>query len=443
MSDFRAGKPRPQAAGSRATGSRAAGSREANSSTSQCLYAPAGVQPPSIRLRGSTWNPIIYRKRIESIDPSAEAGGLVAVRSAEGELIGYGHYNPRAEVTVRMLSFGNRIPDEDWWNERFQAAIGLRRDLLQLDASTDAYRLIHAEGDYLSGIVVDRYGEVLSAEAFSLAMYQRAPELLQRLSAMLNIPHWIVRGSPHMLGQEGIAGEPRMSPDCPAQVLVRESGTRYRVRFAGGHKTGFFCDQRENRARLAQLCKDKTVLDLCCYTGGFSVHAKRCGEAAEVTAVDIDEEPLRIARENANLNQVRITLAQSDAFAYMRDMLRNGRQYDIVVLDPPKLINGRLELEEGTRKHFDLNRLAMQLVRPGGILLSCTCSGLLTWAEFHKLLVSASLQSGAAHTLPDGRVRHAARPLQFLSHSGAAADHPTAANCPESEYLKAFWLRLG
>ena len=162
-----------------------------------------------------------------------------------------------------------------------------------------------------------------------------------------------------------------------------------------------------------------------------------------MTAVDIDEEPLRIARENANLNQVRISIAQSDAFAYMRDMLRIGRQYDIVVLDPPKLINGRLELEEGTRKHFDLNRLAMQLVRPGGILLSCTCSGLLTWSEFHKLLVSASLQSGAAHTLPDGRVRHASRPLQFLSHSGAAADPPTAANCPESEYLKAFWLRLG
>ena len=203
MSDFRAGKPRPQAAGSRATGSRAA-----TASHSQSLCAPAGVQPPSIRLRGSTWNPIIYRKRIDSIDPSAEAGGLVAVRSPEGELVGYGHYNPRAEVTVRMLSFGNRLPDEEWWNERCHAAIALRRDLLQLDNTTDAYRLIHAEGDYLSGIVVDRYAEVLSAEAFSLAMYQRAPELMQRLAAMLNVPHWIVRGSPHMLGQEGIAGEP-------------------------------------------------------------------------------------------------------------------------------------------------------------------------------------------------------------------------------------------
>jgi len=124
-------------------------------------------------------------------------------------------------------------------------------------------------------------------------------------------------------------------------------------------------------------------------------------------------------------------------------MLRNGRSYDVIVLDPPKLIHGRLELEEGTRKHFDLNRLAMQLVRPGGLLLTCSCSGLLTWSEFQKLLVGASLQSGSPYTLPDGRVRHASRPLQFLGTSGAAADHPTAANCPESEYLRAYWLRLG
>ena len=136
------------------------------------------------------------------------------------------------------------------------------------------------------------------------------------------------------------------------------------------------------------------MLDLCCYTGGFAVQAKKLGNAAEVTGVELDEAPLQLARENANLNQVRVNFVQSDAFAYMRDMLRNGRQYDVVVLDPPKLIRTRDELEDGRRKHFDLNRLAMQLVRPGGLFLSCTCSGLLDDAEFFKLLHSASRQAG-------------------------------------------------
>lgn len=422
---------------------RAATARQGSAPVSRGLIPEIQGQLPVITLKSSTWNPIIYRKRIDRIDADAEPGGMVEVRSADSGVLGFGFYDPRAEVTVRMLSFGPTVPDEGWWQERLTAAVALRRDLLRLDDGTNAYRVIHAEGDYLSGLVVDRYEDVLSAEAFSLAMYQRAVPILERLGTLLGTRHWVVRGSPHLLAQEGMAVEPRTSLECPEQVMIQEGGTKYRVRFQGGHKTGFFCDQRENRARLAGACRGASVLDLCCYTGGFALHAKRLGGAAEVTAVDIDEEPLRLAKENANLNQVRIQFAQSDVFAYMRDMLRNGRQYDVVVLDPPKLINGRLELDEGTRKHFDLNRLAMQLVRPGGLLLTCTCSGLLTWAEFQKLLVSASLQSGTAHTLPDGRVRHAARPLQFLSHSGAAPDHPTAANCPESEYLRAFWLRLG
>lgn len=405
------------------------------------LAADRGLRLPEVRLRSSTWNPIIYRKRIDYADP-VPPGALVKVVAGTGDLVGYGFYNSRAEISLRMLSFGPDLPDDQWWDNRIGAATSLRQQILRLDESTNAYRVVHAEGDFLSGLVVDRYAEVLSAEAYSVAMYQRAESILERIGKRLGTRHWVLRGSPHMLAQEGFDGQPLDSPECPAQVLIEESGTKFRVRFQGGHKTGFFCDQRENRARLAEICRGQSVLDLCCYTGGFAVHAKRMGGAAEVTAVDIDEEPLKLARENANLNQVRVQFAQSDVFAYMRDMLRIGRQYDVVVLDPPKLINGRLELDEGTRKHFDLNRLAMQLVRPGGILLSCTCSGLLTWSEFHKLLVSASLQSGAAHTLPDGRVRHAARALQFVSHSGAAADHPTAANCPESEYLKAFWLRL-
>lgn len=229
------------------------------------------------------------------------------------------------------------------------------------------------------------------------------------------------------------------------EVTIREYGTRFRVRFEGGHKTGFFCDQRENRRRLADFCQGRTVLDLCCYTGGFAVQAKCLGKAAEVTGVDLDEEPLKLARENANLNQARIRFVQDDAFAYMREMLRLERRYDVVVLDPPKLIRSRAELEEGTRKHLDLNRLAMRLVKTGGLMLSCCCSGLLKEPDFVQLLRQSAYQAGelisaATEEAPE---RHAARPMQILARTGAAADHPVSAVVPETEYLKAVWMRLG
>jgi 23S rRNA (cytosine1962-C5)-methyltransferase len=175
------------------------------------------------------------------------------------------------------------------------------------------------------------------------------------------------------------------------------------------------------------------------------VQAKRLGNAREVTGVDLDEEPLKLARENANLNQARVRFVEADAFIYMREMLQQDRQYDVVVLDPPKLIRSRAELEEGTRKHFDLNRLAMRLVRPGGLLLSCTCSGLLSEADFLTLLCKAARQAGPllSAATAESRERHAPRPMQILARSGAAADHPVASNVPETEYLKAVWMRLG
>ena len=225
---------------------------------------------------------------------------------------------------------------------------------------------------------------------------------------------------------------------------MEEFGTRFKVRFEGGHKTGFFCDQRDNRHKLAQFCEGKSVLDICCYTGGFAIQAMKLGKAKEVIGVDLDEKPLEIAKQNANLNQVRARFVQSDAFNYMRDMINANRQFDVVVLDPPKLIRTRNEIEEGTRKHFDLNRLAMRLVKPGGVLLTCTCAGLLHEREFMNLLCSAARQSGREISpAQDGKsARHAARPMQILAKSGAAACHPIGGNNPETEYLKAAWLTL-
>src|SRR5262245_20822540 len=402
---------------------------------------PSHGKLPGVHLRSVRLHPHLFRKLIDRADPEAQPGDLVAVHTPQGTLLGHGLYNPRAEIAVRILNFDPTPPGPAFWEARLSRAVALRRDLLRLARDTDAYRILHAEGDGLSGLVVDRYGDVLSAEVFSLAMFQRSQAILERLGKLLETRHTLVQVPVQAHGQEGFLAEPVRSPELPDETLVSESGTKFRVRFDEGHKTGFFCDQRDNRRRLAEFCSGRSVLDLCCYTGGFAIQAKRLGNAGDVTAVDLDEKAIALARENARLNQQKINFVHADAFGYMRDMIANGRTFDVVVLDPPKLIHNRRELEEGLRKHLDLNRLAVQLVADGGLLVSCTCSGLLEESEFLRLLHTAARQAGQ---LParDGQTRVPGRGLQILARTGAAPDHPVAVDCPETEYLKAVWMRV-
>lgn len=425
-------------------------SRRSTSHPSPSAEAPLAPRPldltegrnvPQIQVKSPTSHPLLYRKRIAEISPGIRDGELVQVTHGSGTVLGYGFFNSKAEIAVRMLSLGPDPIDAAFWDGLLSRAVNLRTSFLRLNEQTDTYRLIHAEGDGLSGLVVDRYGDTLSAEVYSLAMLQRVDAILERLSAMCGTKHWRIRTAPQVHGQEGFVGlEPKVSAEAPERVTVQEFGTRFKVEFSGGHKTGFFCDQRDNRRQLASFCRDRTVLDVCCYTGGFAVQAKKLGQARDVTAVDLDEVPLELAKDNANLNQCRVHFVHADAYAYMRDMIRNGRKYDVVVLDPPKLIRNRLELEEGTRAHFDLNRLAMQLVEPGGLLLTCSCSGLLDEPTFLRLLHSA-----AQKAVPQGSEIDLSRPgrtLQILAKTGAAADHPVTTTCPETEYLQAMWLRV-
>lgn len=397
---------------------------------------------PVVRLSSVRRHPHLFRKLIGEVDSAARPGDLVAVYTPQGEMFGHGLYNPRAEISVRMLNSGSKAPDEQFWRERLSRAVDLRRDLLRLDAVADTYRVVHAEADGLPGLVVDRYGDILSAEVFSLAMFQRSQALLAILAEMLGTRHSLIQVPLQAHGQEGFLADPIRSGEMPDEVVVNEFGTRFRLRFEEGHKTGFFCDQRDNRRRLAEFCSGKTVLDLCCYTGGFGIQAKQLGQAADVTAVDLDEQAIAIARENARLNQQKINFVHADVFGYMRDMIANARTFDVVVLDPPKLIRNRRKLEEGTRTHLDLNRLALQLVAEGGLLLTCTCSGLLEESEFFRLVQTAARQAGKS--VAGERSMHTAPQLslQILAKTGAAPDHPVAADCPETEYLKAIWARV-
>ncbi|MBL8812586.1 MAG: class I SAM-dependent rRNA methyltransferase [Planctomycetaceae bacterium] len=445
----RPGSSRNQRPDSRARSERRAPSESAPSlsesreTTSQLvrqreLLGPRASEPiPSVMVKTRSLYPLLYRKRLERVD-NAKPGDLVAVYNGnEPQPFAYGLYNSRSELALRLLWGSADLPTDESWRQKLLSAVSLRRDVLKVESQTNAWRIIHAEADGLSGFVVDYFNGIVSGEAFSLGMYQRGALLLPMIAEILGAEHWMLKTSPQFLSQEGCDPPPLSSPNCPSNVIVQEYGTRFRIRFEGGHKTGFFCDQRENRRRLADFCAGKSVLDLCCYTGGFSVQAKTLGQAEDVIGVDLDEDPLKIAKENANLNQARVRFVQADIFSYMREMIRNQKQFDVVILDPPKLIRSRLEIEEGTRKHYAMNRLAMKLVRPGGLLLSCSCAGLLPEPEFVQLLASAA-RSVADDA--DQSPLEVPRSLQIIAKSGAAPDHPVSSNCLETEYLKAVWM---
>ncbi len=400
---------------------------------------PAQRQSPWVQARGIGTHPFIFRKMIVETDPAARPGDFVHVYDRDGCYAGRALYNPNSQIVLRMLADAHEPVDEGFWHRRLRTALELRRRL-RLDEATDAYRLVHAEGDRLSGLVVERLADVLVFEMFSLGMLRRYRELASTLSALLGTPRchdpahrkacrWrcILRADRHIARLEGFEVPPPQ-PDDPRTAIVREHGVRYRVDFARGQKTGFFCDQRDNRRDFAALCRDATVLDVCCYSGGFGLCAKLLGGAREVISVDLDEDALRLARENANLNQVRIRHVLSDAFVYLRQLIANGRQFDAVVLDPPKFATHRRELDGALRKYHDLNTLGMKVVRPGGLLLTCSCSGLVSPRRFVDTLFTAGRQAG--------------RRLQMLRQSGAGPDHPVMLECPESAYLKAVWLRV-
>ncbi len=386
---------------------------------------------PTMAIRSPGNHTFVYRKMVEGPVGAATPnhGDLVRVVDRDNQQLGYALWNGRSQISLRFLSRAAGPPGREFWERRIEEAVNLRTSLLGLDRETNAYRVLHAEGDGLSGLIVDRYADVLSVEIFSLGMYQRMGPILSILADKLGTAHFRVGVDERIALQEDFSGRPLASPQLPPRVTIEEHGIRYRIHFEESHKTGFFCDQRDNRRDLARFCAGRSVLDVCCYTGGFGLNALIKGQAREVTCVDLDEKAVALARENGNANQVKLDVVHSDAFGYLRQMGLNGKTYGVIVLDPPKLIPDRDEVAPGKGKYFDLNVLAMKLIEPGGVLVTCSCSGLLPAPDFLSLLRAAA--------------RKAERPAQLLAMTGAAADHPVALDTPESAYLKVAWLRMG
>jgi 23S rRNA (cytosine1962-C5)-methyltransferase len=387
---------------------------------------------PWAQLKFFTFQPAIFPRMLGEVSPDARPGDFVHVFDKSGVLAGGGLFNPRAKIPLRVVCHSTTPVDESYFEAALRRAVALRREVFRLDEVTDAYRLINSDGDGLSGLTIDRYGDTLLCEVYSLGIAQRLPawwpilhELAGTRFARVHVDHDLgsLEGIKPSLFKETNAAAPRT-------VKIREHGVRYEVDFAEGHKTGFFCDQRDNRRALARFTRGARVLDLCCYTGGFSLNAKVSGGAEEVTSVDLDEAAIAQARRNANLNQERLKFVHADAFAYARQMQTNGEKWDVVVLDPPKFIFTRDEHGnwEGRQKYEDLNLLAISLVKPGGIFVTCSCSGLLSLEDFENHVIRAAHRQG--------------RRLQFLDRTGPGPDHPVYSNCLESRYLKVLWSRV-
>jgi 23S rRNA (cytosine1962-C5)-methyltransferase len=425
----RPGAPRPPSSG------------DTSRAPSRPAYAPrprANVPPPEgsedwptpwAQLKYITFNPAIFPNMVGATSPDATAGDLVNVYDRNGEPFGAGFLNPRAKVPLRVLYHGKALFTEDELDATLIAAVRLRRDQLKLDAVSQAWRVIHSDGDSLSGLIVDRYADTLSIEVTNLGIWRRLSRWLPLLHTELGTKNHVIHVDPDIGLMENIriADVPEMDDPAPSLVRFTEHGIRYGVDFSTGHKTGFFCDQRDNRQRLGQWAQGR-VLDLCCYTGGFSLSAKLKAGCDDVTGVDLDEKAIAQAKQNANYNQTRLNFIHADAFTWLRQMIKNGEQWDTVVLDPPKLIHRRDAQEEGIFKYRDLNALALQVVKPGGLFVTCSCSGLISTEGFEELVI------GTAH-------RHAKK-LQVLDRTGPGADHPVMSNCPESRYLKALWTRV-
>lgn len=371
-------------------------------------------------------HPWIFQKMVEKPAKRIPAGSVVDIVDRDNQWVGRGFYNGHSRIALRVLSSDPaEALDAAFFARRLERCITLRRDWLRLDAVTDAYRLVHSEGDSLSGLVVDRFGSTLVLEFFSAGMYRFRSVLQETLAQHYPNSQFYWFAEEHIQKQESFDCR---SPEPPPAGIITEHGLRFRVAPGGKHKTGFFLDQRANRKTLADFCAGKRVLDLCCNTGGFAVYAKSLGQAQEVVGVDLDEEAIDLARQNANLNQARIRFVQADLFPWLRDIVPAGHRFDVVVLDPSKQTREREALDYALKRYLDMNRLAIQAVAPGGLLLTCSCTGLVREADFLETLRRAAWQAG--------------RTLQILHIAGAAPDHPFLLHVPEGRYLKAVFARV-
>jgi len=364
-------------------------------------------------------NPWIFSQAIERIEPSVEAGALVTVHDASGALLGTGYCNPATTIAIRMIAWGETPAIEELVARRLKSALELRRRFIRDD--TNSYRLVNGDGDGLSGVVVDRFGDVLVVQILTAGADRMRATIVAALNDLLHPRSILERSHGAVRKQEGfedriavLAGEP------VTETIATENNIKLKLDFEHGQKTGYFLDQRDNRAMVGAIASGARVLDCFCYQGGFSLTAL-AGGASKVVAVDTSARALEIARQNLELNGYpasAVELVHGEAGRFMAD---TANRFDLIVLDPPPLARSRGDAERAGRLYVELNTVAMRALAPGGRLMTFSCSTHFRADDFVRAVRFAASNAG--------------RTLRLIAHLGPGADHPVLLGHGEGEYL--------
>ena len=400
--------------------------------------APAALSGATVFIKPKRARPFFGRhpwaldSAILRVDGNPDSGDVVDVVTHDGNFIARGLWNASSRIRVRLYTFmQDQALDHIFWNARIENAVALRQQLGLFSKKTGC-RLINSEGDNLSGVIVDQYGPYLAVQVTALAMAERLDMICDSLERIVQPKGILLRGAERGLGKlEGLhlpdrllRGEP---PDGP--IFVEEHGLRFGVDLTEGQKTGYYLDQRENRQAAARYAAGRRVLDMFCYSGGFGVACAVSGNASSVLSVDSSIKAISLARANAELNNATtMTVEQADAFEKLASLEEENAKFGMVVLDPPKFARSRASASDALRAYHRINRLGVDLLEPGGILVTCSCSGAITRDDFLMTLSAVAQRSG--------------RTLQLLEFRGAAPDHPVNLHCLEGEYLKCVIARV-
>lgn len=375
------------------------------------------------------FHPWVFSGAVANSDGKLMEGEIVRVVSHEGELMGYGHYQV-GSIVVRMLTFTDEVIDRNFWQQRLKEAFALRKALhLTGRADNDIYRLVHGEGDRLPGLVIDVYGRTAVMQAHSVGMHMDRQVIAEALVAASEglVDSVYYKSETTLPFKAGLNQENGFLIGNDEGNIATENGLKFHIDWLRGQKTGFFVDQRENRSLLEQYARGRKVLNMFCYTGGFSVYAMR-GGAELVHSVDSSSKAIDLTRANAELNfpgDARHEAFAEDAFKFLEQA---GSNYDLIVLDPPAFAKHKDALRNALRGYTRLNAIAFQKIKPGGILFTFSCSQAVNKDQFRLAVFTAAATSG----------RH----VRILHQLHQPADHPINIYHPEGEYLKGLVLEV-
>ncbi|HEU4683784.1 MAG TPA: class I SAM-dependent rRNA methyltransferase [Nitrospira sp.] len=376
---------------------------------------------------GRSSHPWLYAGFLKSVSGNPSPGDVVDVVDPNGRFYARGFFNPSSKIRVRVLTFQDRPITESFWKERIAGAARLRRLVV---SGTNAYRLVYGEADFLPGLIVDRYADMLVMQTLSVGMDRRKELLADLLGRETGVTRVFLRNDAKSRVLEGLPQETGFLQGCgDTTVEVFDEQARFLVDVAKGQKTGWFCDQRVNRLAAAKLAANAEVLEVFCHTGAFGVHAALAG-AKSVEGLDVGADAVALARRHAVLNNVgdRCVYRAADAFDELRRLDRASRRYDMVLLDPPAFARSKQAVPRALAGYKDVNLLGMRLTKPEGILVTSSCSHHVSSQEFWLAVCAAA--------------KDAKRSVRLLEERGQSPDHPMLAVMPETRYLKCLVLQI-